>query len=64
MAVSNDKEIVVWGSDKLDAHDQDPENHMCHVVSYFNNRLWQNSRYFNYRHLLLFISVEENNKQR
>lgn len=62
MAVSTVHKTVVWGSDKLDASKQDPANLMCHVVSYFNNRLWQNAKYFNYCHVLLFISVHDTDK--
>eukprot|EP00026_Physarum_polycephalum_P015549 Phypoly_transcript_16259.p1 GENE.Phypoly_transcript_16259~~Phypoly_transcript_16259.p1 ORF type:complete len:122 (+),score=15.29 Phypoly_transcript_16259:181-546(+) len=37
---------------------------MCHVVSYFNDRLWQNAEYFYYHHILLFASVQDNNKHK
>eukprot|EP00026_Physarum_polycephalum_P004011 Phypoly_transcript_04028.p2 GENE.Phypoly_transcript_04028~~Phypoly_transcript_04028.p2 ORF type:complete len:335 (-),score=51.21 Phypoly_transcript_04028:16-1020(-) len=64
VAISVAKRTVIWGSDKLSAQKQDPHNLLCHIVSYFNNRLWQNAAYFNYRHVLIFISVQEDNKDR
>jgi len=64
VAISRAKSTAIWGSLKLSANLQDPFNQLCHVVSYFNNRLWQNDEYFSYRHVLFFISVQEDNKHR
>jgi len=64
VAVSKANKTVYWGSDKLNAAQQDYLNHLAHIVSYFNNRLWQNQKYFRYRHVMLFISVQEDNKHR
>jgi hypothetical protein len=64
VAISKVRKTVYWGSVKLSAEQQDPRNHMAHIVSYFNNRHWQNHKYFTFSHVLLFISAEENNKAR
>jgi len=47
---------VYWGSCKLNCSQQDPENQMAHVVSFFNNRGWKSHDWYSYEHIFLFIS--------
>jgi hypothetical protein len=52
------KKVVLWGSLKLDPAAHMPTKHLCHVVSYFNNRNFAKDDYYNYKHILCFISPE------
>jgi len=64
--VVSDKETqtVIWGSCKLSSSHQDYFNSMSHVVSFFNNRGYERHPWYNYKHILLFLSLESTDDQR
>jgi len=58
------KKVVIWGCLKLDPAAHMPVKHLCHVVSYFNNRNFQKNEYYSYKHFLCFVSPEFHSQDR
>jgi len=52
------EKIILWGSLKLKPTKHKPLKHICHIVSFFNNRGFTKHEYWNYTHVLAFISPE------
>jgi len=65
LVVSDEEtKTVIWGSCKLSSSHQDYFNSMSHVVSFFNNRGYDLHQWYNYKHILLFLSLESSVDQR